>query len=376
MTVQIEDKNELEIAAELLSNVPDTYQKNVGYFIWDLMRAIGKVFAKLWQKLQYLCAFFDIENLEYDDLVKFVFQRKGIIAKTESYASGLLKVTSGSGTITAGDIFQTSGGLEFKSKETIAVDEGDTFEVECLTAGTVGNVPVDSITVIPVTIQGIVSVTNENAFTGGYEKESKESIISRYYQALQEPITSNNIYHYKKWALEVTGVGDAIIKPLWNGDNTVKVIIANGNKQCADSTLVQAVQNYIDPYELVNGVKVGWGCGNGQANIGCYCTVESGTKLNIDVEFDAEFKTGVTVAEGTASIRNSIENYLKTTVFKKDITYVSYALLLGAIVNAEGVKDISNLLINNDVNNIPIQNTTTACEIAMLNNLTIRTATT
>ena len=47
MTVQIEDKDELEIAAELLSNVPDTYQKNAGYFIWDLMRENPQGFVTL-----------------------------------------------------------------------------------------------------------------------------------------------------------------------------------------------------------------------------------------------------------------------------------------------------------------------------------------
>lgn len=374
MTVQIDDKTELEIAAELLSNMPDKYQKNTGYFLWDLMRAIGKVFAKIWQKLQYLCAFFDIEKLEYDDLVKFVFQRKGIRAKTETYSKGQLKVTNGSGTITQGDIFQTDAGLEFEAIETVSVEQNDTFTVQCKTAGTIGNVPAGAINVIPVTIQGIVSVTNPEATSGGYEKESKESIISRYYEALQEPVTSNNVYHYKKWAMEVAGVGDAIIKPLWDGDNTVKVIIADSNMQCADAALVQAVQNYIDPYELVNGVKVGWGCGNGQVNIGCYCTVESGARLNINVEMDAEFKTGVTDTEGKSNIQKAIESYLKSTVFNE--SYISYALLLSSVVNADGVKDIANLLINGDTDNISIQNNSTTCEIAMLNSLTVRTEST
>lgn len=376
MTIQINDKTELEIAAELLSYMPDKYQKNTGYFLWDLMRALGKVFVKLWQKLQYICAFFDIENLEYDDLVKFVFQRKGIVAKTETNASGFLTVTAGSGTISEGDIFETSGGLEFKAKETVEVAVGESFEVECLTAGSVGNVPAESVNIIPVTIQGIVSVTNLDAFTGGYDKESKESIISRYYEALQEPITSNNKYHYRKWAMDVTGVGAALIKPLWNGENTVKVIICDSNMQVADNTLVKAVQDYIDPYELIDGQKVGWGCGNGQANIGCYCTVESGARLNINVEMDAEFRAGVSVQDGTDAIRCSIENYLKTTVFDTERNYISYALLLSSVINTDCVKDISNLTINGDTNNIQIQNTDTMCEIAMLNTLTIRTETT
>ena len=99
MTIEIDEKTELEVTADLLSNVPDKYQKNVGYFTWDFLRAIGKVFVELWDKLSYLTAFYNIENLNYDDLVKFVFQRGGIIAHEETYASGVLTVLSGTAAV-------------------------------------------------------------------------------------------------------------------------------------------------------------------------------------------------------------------------------------------------------------------------------------
>lgn len=376
MSLEIETKTELEITADLLSNMPDEYQKNAGYFLWDLFRATGKVFKKLWDKLAYLTGFYDISKLEYEDLVKFIFERSGISAKTETYASGLLTVTTGSGVILQSSIFETNAGLQFQSLETVTVAEGGTFEVECLTPGQVGNVPANSITHIPATIQGIVSVTNQSAMTGGYEKETKESLIARYYEYLQMPIVSGNKYHYRKWALEVSGVGAVKVKPLWNGDNTVKVIIADSNYEIASANLIQAVQNYIDPYELVNNVKVGWGCGNGQAPCGAYCTVTGGTALDIDVEFDVQLKTGATLADVSANVTKSIKNYLKTLVLPDDKDtntdrYVSYAKMNSVIVNSDGVKDISNLTINGDTDNIEISETSADCEIAVLGTLTI-----
>ena len=355
MTIEIQDKTELEVTSELLANVPDTYQKNAGYLIWDLMRAIISVFITLWQKLQYLCAFFNIENLEYDDLVKFVLQRRGIVAKTETYANGLITVTNGNGTITIGDKFETESGLEFEAIETKEVETNDSFMAQCTTAGAVGNVPIGAITVIPTTITGIVSITNLTAFEGGYEKETKESIIKRYLTALREPIASGNIYHYKKWALEVTGVGNVDVKPLWNGDNTVKVIIVDSNNEPASASLVLDVQNYIDPNSH--------GTGEGQAPMGAYCTVTSADAKIINVTADITLNSGVNADDVKNAVKDSIENYIKSTVFVDD--YVSYARVGASILSVEGVRDYDNLLLNDSNDNITLSNTLISREIAL-----------
>lgn len=370
MTIEIQDKTDLEITSELLAEVPDTYQKNAGYFIWDFLMAIGKILAVFWANLQYLCNFFDITKLDYDDLVLFVYQRRGIVAKTETYATGKIKITStGSVSIVKDDIFETADGMQFKALETVTLTNSQTFNAQCVTAGAVGNVPVGTITVIPITKTNLVSITNDEAFSGGYDKETKESIIERYLEDLRNPITSGNVYHYLKWAKEVTGVGNAKIKPLWNGDNTVKVIICDSNNSTASQTLVDAVQEYIDPYELIEGVKVGWGCGNGQAPIGAYCTVASGTALTINVSAEIELMSGYTLADATANIEAKIEEYLKSTVFKD--SYVSYAKIGAKILEADGVKDYDNLLVNNDNDNVAIVETSSSCEIAVKGTITI-----
>lgn len=376
MSIEIEPKTELELTQDLLSNVPDKYQKNVGYFIWDLMRAIGKVLSTLWNRLAYLTSFFDISNLEYEDLVKFVFERSGIRAKTETYSGGSLTVTTGSGSISAGTIFETSDGLQFESLEDVTVVQGESFAVQCLSAGEIGNVPADTVTHIPATIPGIVSVTNPEPMTGGYEKETKESLLERYFEYLQKSVVSGNKYHYRKWALEVSGVGKAKVKPLWNGDNTVKVIVADANFEPASAGLISAVQDYIDPYTLTDGVKAGWGCGNGQAPCGAYCTVTGGTALSINVEFDAELKAGVTPEIARANVSASLKNYLRTLALPDDNDtdtdrYVSYAKTNGVIIGTDGIKDISNLTINGDTDNVPISETVADCEIAVLGDLTI-----
>ncbi len=368
MSVIIDEKTNEEITAEMLSQVPDTYQKNAGYFIWDFLRAISFSFESLWAKLSYLTGFFDISKLDYDDLVKFVLQRRGIVAKTATYATGILNVT-GTGTITTGDLFETTSGLQFQASETKAITTSGTVQIECVTSGSDGNVPINSITVIPTTIQGITAVTNSSATSGGYDAETKENLLERYMDDIQKPITSGNVNHYQKWAKEVNGVGKVKVKPLWDGDNTVKVVIIDSNGEIPTTTLVNSVQAYIDPYTLNNGVKVGWGCGNGQAPIGAYCTVVAADQLDIDVSVEIELMTGAVLATVEDNIEKAIKAYLKSTNFSA--SYVSYAQIGAAILSADGVKDYTNLLVNNDTDNVAITDTNTSSEIAVLNDLTI-----
>nr|DAF63877.1 MAG TPA: Baseplate J like protein [Siphoviridae sp. ctgn638] len=372
MTIEIAEKTDLEVSAELLANVPDKYQKNVGYFVWDLMLALGKVFVTLYEKLRYLSCFIaDIRTLDYEDLKLFVFQRAGIEAKNETYATGLIKVVTGSGVITSGDIFETADGLQFKATETKEITEGETFTAECLISGKIGNVPVGAITQIPTTIQGIIAVTNELPFVGGYEAESKESIIERYYTKLRKPVSSGNKYHYEQWALECTGVGKVKVKPLWNGENTVKIIIADSNNEIASAELIETVQNYIDPYTLDSeGNRIGWGCGNGQAPIGAYCTVESGTAKEINVSVSVKLKIDATLETVKQNIQKALKEYFKSTVFETG-AYISYARVNSIINNADGVEDNTNLLVNDSTENITISESDTTIEIATLGNLTV-----
>ena len=418
MFLNVEKTNE-EISADILSNLDDKYQKSVGFLAWDYARAIAiGGFEKIYDILKYICSMGDLNNYKYDDLVKFVYQRRGIVAHVASKATGSLTIT-GTGTITAGDLFQTEAGMKFESTETKSINGTGTISIQAIDAGIDGNVPANSIVVIPVSIAGISSVTNSSALTGGYDAETKESIIERYLEDIRQPITSNNIYHYVKWAKEVTGVGNAKIKPLWNGDNTVKVVLINSDNECANSALVNSVQKYIDPfgYEVTNGTstgyvqiyndcsgsvdyvpqgttiysdcslktviatadtneyyyvsntKHGWGCGYGEANIGAYVSVVSADAKNINISVEVDLKDGATLSDVEDAIKEEIEKYFKSTVFVD--SYISYAKIGACILKADGVLDYDNLTVNGGTNNIPLVDTNASVEIAVLNTLTV-----
>lgn len=354
-----------EIAYNGLNTLDDKYQKSIGFFAWDFFVAIGRIIYDLWQRVIYIAkCLTDLNNMDYNDLVNFVYQTRGIVAKVSSASSGELTIKTGAGTINSGAIFETADGTQFQAKETKTVAEGDTIHIQCLTTGIVGNVPANSITVIPTTITGIVAVTNDEAFTNGYENESKEDLLNRYYDDLQNPVASGNEYHYKKWAKEITGVGDAKIKSLWNGDNTVKVVIINSNKTVPSSDLVQAVQNYIDPLDQ-------WGCGKGQAPIGAYCTVVGATAKELNISVSVSLKSGVDLETVKQNIDNSINEYLQTVAFSNEISYISYAKIGAIIMDTDGVNDYSGMTINGSNDNVVLIDNNERTEVAVLTNLIV-----
>ena len=367
---------DLEITAEQISKdgleaLDEKYQKSIGFFAWDYFVACGKLLKKIWDKVLYIASCLtDLNNMEYEDLVKFVYLMRGIEAKTSTASSGYLTVTNGSGSIRQGDIFETASGLQFQATEAVFVKLGGHFHVECLAKGSVGNVPTGAICVIPTTIQGIVAVKNVEDFTNGYDDEAKEDLIERYYLDLKLPATSGNKYHYQKWALDCTGVGKAKVKPLWNGKNTVKVVILDSNKNKASDDLIKMVQNYIDPYQIdINGEKVGWGCGDGEAPIGAYCTVTTADELTLDISVKIKTTSNADFTEVSENIKTTLNNYVKSIAFEE--TYVSYAKLGALIVTTDGVLDYSDFTINNSQNNVELTDNNTTTQIAVIGTINI-----
>lgn len=243
-----------------------------------------------------------------------------------------------------GDLFESTGGIQFAATETKVITTSGAVSVQAIVSGSAGNVGIGSITKIPVTIAGIASVTNTAAATGGYEEETDGDLRNRYYEALQKPATSGNVYHYEQWAKSVSGVGGAKVFPLWNGDNTVQVVIINSDKGVAPSGLVELVQEYIDPNVT--------GTGEGQAPIGAYCTVTSATGISVNVSVRIQLMSGYELASVTSAIEENITAYLQEIAFEQ--TYVSYGKIANAVNDTEGVLDYSNLLVNNGTANIEI----------------------
>lgn len=350
------------IQKELLSEIEDSYEKSKGYFLWDILKAVAVGMKNLLEKLQIVSDKLDIENIYGEERERFIFQRTGITRRQATFSEGVITV-KGNGIVKKGDLFETEGLIRFKAVETVNVIEQADIIVKAVTAGAIGNVPMGSTTKMPITIQGITSCTNHTATEGGYQQENDKDLLVRYYERLREPATSGNIYHYKRWAKEVEGVGAVNVFPLWNGDNTVKIVIIDLERQPASDELVEKVQNYIDPNST--------GTGQGQAPIGAYCTVESAKPKIINVSVLLHVSKYVVLEVIKKEIENKIIEYFKQIAFEQE--YASFAQIGANILSVENVLDYENMTLNGLTQNITCQKYEVMIlgEVTLLNDSTI-----
>jgi len=353
-----EDKDEESIHKDLLKNISDDYEKSTGYPTADITKAFAIEESKIYEILGEVIGMIDVDNLFDYELEKYVYQRKGISRLTGDYAKTQLTV-NGNGIVVAGDKFQTPSGIQFACIDSsVTINGTGLVNIQCLQVGIMGMVGANSITQMPVTLQGITSCTNLQATTDGYEPETDAHLRQRYYEALRMPPTSGNKYHYLKWAKEVNGVGNAEVYPLWNGENTVKVVIIDVNSQPASLDLVDEVQEHIDPkgtYDESTNTWSTWGTGSGEAPIGAYCTVESAASKAITVKVKIEKSNSSYTDENIASnIIENITSYFKEIALNKEMNYVSYAKIGHLIFASEGVADYdsNSLTVNDTTSNI------------------------
>lgn len=345
-----------DILDTMLAAMPDSYQKTIGFPTYDILAAAGIRMAVTEELLEETRRKLDPANLTGAELDAYIYPRTGQLRNAATKAVGVLTVT-GTGTVAAGDLFESGGGVQFAATETVTVNGTASVAIQCTQAGAVGNLPAGSITMMPVQIAGIVSVSNSDTTHDGYDAETDEAYYNRFLVRLRTPPTSGNVYHYLSWALEVSGVGAAQIYPLGHGANTVDVVLVDTNGQPASSTLVKAVQDHIDPGSQ--------GLGEGEAPIGAYCYVSAAEGVSLALSLTVTPISGAVQSEVTQAISDAVAAYLKSIAFRQN--YVSYAQIAAAILAVRGVQDFAGLTVNGSTANVSVDDR----QVAILGEVTV-----
>lgn len=339
-----------QILSRLLSQISDEFDKTVGSFFYDVSMPTSEQFAEIYNSTADILknGFALTASGSYLDSK---VAEQGIVRKPGTKATVSVTITGTPGSsISSGDKV-ASDVLTFTITETVILDETGmaTVTAECDTPGRCGNVPVGAINRFPVTLAGLVSVTNVASAEGGFDAETDDELRRRYFEKVSLPATSGSKYHYIMWAKEVSGVGDAKCMPLWNGNGTVKVIIINADKGVASDELIAEVAQYIEDNRPI-GVEV---------------TVESAAPLVIDISVSLNLATGTEPETAKSEISESITAYLQRNAFSS--TYISYAQIGGCILSCSGIQDYTNLKVNGATDNIDVGET----EVPVLGVITI-----
>lgn len=327
-----------EIQNRILSNISNQYDKSHGSFFYDTISPVAIELENQNEKLKTILdkAFVETASGEYLDKRAL---EQGLTRKLATKSSGIVQISGLENALVEKGIIVSSDTVNFIVQENKKIDSSGRVDVlvECEKEGSLGNIPGGAIKYFPVTISGLTSVSNLNSITNGYDGESDEELRNRYFEKIKAPSTSGNKFHYISWAKEIVGVGDAQCIPLWNGNGTVKVVIADSNKRAANSELIKKVKDYIEE----------------QRPIGADVTVVSAAEKFIDIAASIKLAQGYNIGQVQGLFEKAVTEYFKEISFVE--SYISIAKIGNILLRIQGVLDYSDLKLNNDVKNISLK---------------------
>lgn len=322
------------ILQRMLDRVPNDIDKREGSIIYDALAPAAAELAQMYAGLDIILrlGFGETSSGEYLDLRA---NDRGITRKpsTPAIRKGLfydsnnkpVNVPIGSKFLCEDIIFIVRSKLE-----------DGVFELECETKGKIGNTVFGQLSPVEH-IDGLETAELTDILIPGEDEESDESLRNRYLQAVREPGTSGNVADYKRWAAEVAGVGAAKVIPLWRGPGTVKIIIVDTNKRPANGELVNKVAEHIEKVRPI--------CSD--------VTVTSAIGKPINVSATVVLARGYSLSSVQDEFHSLLNQHFSEISFST--TYVSYAKIGTILLSTPGVIDYSNLLLNDNTVNIPIQ---------------------
>lgn len=221
-------------------------------------------------------------------------------------------------------------GLQYLTVEDAAISGGTaTALAEAAEIGADYNLPAGYITSMYVNVAGVISVRNNAAATGGVNEESDADFYARYHQRRTLPITSGNKNHYITWATEVTGVAYASCLPLWNGNGTVKVVIAGADRGPVDETIRSACAAHIED----------------ERPIGATVTVVSVAEREIPLTAAVTLVSGYTAEQVADQLSQAVNELLASQTFGEEVT-VPFSRFLACLLQCPGVADYSSFMVD------------------------------
>ncbi len=254
-----ETSTEEEIHRRMLSELPEDLDQSEGGYVYDLTRPTAIEVARL-------------KEFELVETLKLIWPRfaegiyldyhaetRGLERKEAINAVGKLHIEGKSGTlISEGTIFMTESIHEEPAKEYETLEEAEISEgengmgsvdvpIQSIEAGSNGNSAAGTILLQDNVSEDITLIINPEPITGGMEEEDDESLRERImeYDQSQGESFVGNLNDYKRWAMSVDGIGNAVIVPPDDDSGVIQIILTDANGQPASEELCQNVNDWI-----------------------------------------------------------------------------------------------------------------------------------
>ena len=335
------------IMERLLDRVRDDVDKREGSIIYDALApaALELEMAYIFLDYQYQQMFAD--TADRDSLILRARER-GLVPYDATAA--VLKGVFTPATVDVTSLRFSLGELNFVA--TAAIDgESGAYQMTCETPGADGNKVLGAL--IPIEyIEGLATATATEVLIPGEDEEETEDFRARYFGSFGDKGFGGNVQDYIDKVSALDGVGGVRVTSVWDGPRTVLCTILDATYGPATSTLINAVQQAIDPTQDGSGVGI--------APIDHVVTIDTPDTVTVNVNVPLEFDTGYTWDNMGTIVRQTIEAYLLElrTAWKNYKSGVSTVVRISQIetrlLALTGVLDIGTTKINDVAGNLTI----------------------
>lgn len=316
-----------------LNNINLPLYKGQGSSLYNIVSPVNLELAQLYIELSYIHKRVFIQD-NFNDFLDRRVNEFGVYRKLGTEAIGEVTFEGKIGTKIPNGTIISHSNLLFVVIKDITIDEDSKLNISPIQALEVGikyNLSANTEFKLIEEITGVTKIYNEFDLKGGTEIEIDEELKERFYKIQKNQATSGNKAHYQSWALEVEGVYNAKVIPRWDGPGTIKILIYGQNNQSVDNEVLQRCTEHIEE----------------EKPIGPTVTVVTPSIFDVSISATLTLESGYDIESIKAMFLDIINSYLIEN--SREIIYIKIMSLLASI---EGVHDIKNLLVNDDVKNI------------------------
>lgn len=331
------------ILQRMLDQVPNTVDKREGSIIYNALAPAAVELQNMYIEFDWILNQSFADTAQRDYLIRRCAER-GIIPEeaTKAILQGNFNID-----VPINSRFSLDN-LNYKAIEKISTG---VFKMECETAGEIGNQTLG--TLIPIEyIDGLTSAELTAVLIPGEDEEDTEVLRQRYLDSFETNPYGGNKQDYIQKTNALPGVGSTKPTPIWNGGGTVKLTILDSAFNKASSTLIETVQEAIDPSSSP-------GQGLGIAPIGHVVTVDTATEITVNIATIVTLDTGYTWGMVEPDVLAAMEAYLleiRTDWANQTLSYVRIAQIETRMLAIAGIIDITGTTINGSAQNLTLNN--------------------
>lgn len=325
-------RNRDEILDSLIENFPiEDIPLYEGTFVYTLLSTLATAIER-----EYVIK--DEEHKQifiedgYDEFLDKRVAEFGYTRKQGSNSSGVLTFIAPQGHIIPADLKVYCNGVEFELETTATVGADGECDINASSVDFGYNTNIKAGSDFTSEDKTIVRIFNKNNFVGGLDRENDEDLRTRFFYTQAHKPTSGNIYHYEKWAMDIDGVTKVKVKPLWNGNGTVKVIVSGKNGALEDDIL-NNVRDYI----------------NEKKPIGANVTIATMNKMPINININCTLIDKISKDVLKQKISDIATEYLENNQNK-----INFLKLYALIIGIKEIDSVSEFNINSNKSDIEI----------------------